>query len=182
MINRETERLLIRNFKKDDWEDLLEMVQQYEASELSKYDHQWPQTAEEIKGVVNWFGRGDSFVAIELKLEKKVIGFISLIHNDKIKDEKVHSFGYVFNFNYHDKGYAYESCSNVLDYLFNELEINRIITGTAMKNKKSCNLLEKLGFLEKNQKKESLRMDKQGNPIEFLAKEYELTSKDWKNE
>ena len=180
MINRETERLLIRNFKKNDWEDLLEMVQQYEASELAKYDYQWPQTAEEIRGVVNWFGKGDSFVAVELKSENKVIGFISLVHNDKITDEKVHSLGYIFNSNYHNKGYAYESCMNILEYLFTELEINRIITGTAVKNERSCNLLNKLGFFEKGQENKSLRMDKEGNPIEFLAAEYWLIDNDWK--
>jgi len=39
----ETERLAIRNFTEDDWEDLREMILQYEASEYAVYGHQWPR-------------------------------------------------------------------------------------------------------------------------------------------
>lgn len=45
----ETERLIIRNFKTDDWKALQEMIIQKESSEYAIYDHQWPTSDKEIK-------------------------------------------------------------------------------------------------------------------------------------
>ena len=58
MIPIETERLVVRNFTVDDWEALHEMIVQYEASEYAAYDQQWPTSAEEVKGIAEWFARG----------------------------------------------------------------------------------------------------------------------------
>jgi ribosomal-protein-alanine N-acetyltransferase len=179
MIYRETNRLHIRNFRNEDWVDLLEIAQKYENSEFAKYDHKWPQTADEMKQAVDWFSAGDSFVAIELKADEKVIGLISLPKNESITDENVYGFGYVFNLDYQGKGYAIESCMNILDYLFNEIKIDKIITGTAVVNKKSCELLERLGFKETSRKKHHFRKDSNNKPIEFLAAEYEVSADDW---
>ena len=181
MINRETDRLHIRNFRDEDWIDLLEIAQKYEASEFAKYDHKWPQTAEGMKQAVDWFNSGDSFVAIELKADAKVIGLISFPKKESITDENVHDFGYVFNLDYQGKGYAFEGCMNILDYLFNELKIDKVVTGTAVVNKKSRELLERLGFKETGRKKHYFRKDSNNEPIEFLAAEYEMSIDDWTN-
>ncbi|MHA1760961.1 MAG: hypothetical protein ACTSXA_10135 [Candidatus Heimdallarchaeota archaeon] len=78
MINRETEKLILRNFIFEDWEDLLEIAQQYEKTEFANYDHQWPQTPLGIKEVVGLFSTGDAFVAVELQSNNKVIGLIQI--------------------------------------------------------------------------------------------------------
>ena len=179
MINRETERLLIRNFRTEDWVDLLEIAQKYEESELAKYDHQWPQTAEGMKQAVEWFSSRNGFVAIELKSDAKVIGLISLPKSESITNENAYGFGYVFNLDYQGKGYATESCMNILDYLFNELRIDKIITGTAVVDKRSCELLERLGFRETSRKSHHFREDSNNKPYEFLAAEYELSADEW---
>ncbi len=52
MIKLETERLIIRNFKSDDWKDIAEIVMDYEQSEYAIYDHgPWPNNLEEYKGI-----------------------------------------------------------------------------------------------------------------------------------
>ena len=52
MTTIETDRLTIRNFGADDWQDLQEMVIKYQESEYARYDHQWPTCMEEIKDIV----------------------------------------------------------------------------------------------------------------------------------
>ena len=42
MITIETDRLTIRSFCPDDWQDLQEVAIQYRASESAKYEDPWP--------------------------------------------------------------------------------------------------------------------------------------------
>ena len=76
MITLETERLLLRNFKPTDWEDLLEITQQYEQSDMGQYDQEYPQTPEGIKELIPILSSSDEFTAIVLKNQPKVIGTV----------------------------------------------------------------------------------------------------------
>ncbi|MHA1243795.1 MAG: GNAT family N-acetyltransferase [Candidatus Heimdallarchaeota archaeon] len=182
MINRKTERLILRNFIFEDWEDLLEIAQQYEKTEFANYDHQWPQTPLGIKEIVELFRTSDAFAAVELKSNNKVIGLIQIQKKESSSPEIIHGFGYVFNSDYHGKGYASESCRDILEYLFVKLKIDKTVAGTPITNKSSCKLLERLGFKEISRETKHFRKDAEGNPIEFLAGKFELKVDDWKNQ
>ena len=177
MTAMETERLIVRRFEADDWPDLHEMVLQYQASEVARYDHRWPTAADEIKGVVEWFAGGDDYLAVCLKTTGKVIGFVSL-NPDKEKD---HTFGlgYVFNADYHGQGYAAEACRAMLDRAFGSLGAERVATGTAAANGPSCRLLERLGFREMGRHRASLQKTEDGRPIEFEAVSFALSRDEW---
>ena len=75
--------------------------------------------------------------------------------------------GYNFNFNFHGKGYATESCKTMLNYAFNTLNAENILAGTAKNNTPSCKLLERLGMQIIGENKKSFRSTKEGVPIEF---------------
>ena len=64
MITIETNRLIIRNFDTGDWQDLQEMIIEYQGSEYAKYDHKWPTTTEEVRKTVEWFASGDNYLAV----------------------------------------------------------------------------------------------------------------------
>ena len=179
MIRIETERLLIRNFTPEDWKDLLEISQKYEKTEMAKYDQQFPQTEEDMKHIVNWIAKGDGFAAVVLRENPKVIGLLQFQRRGEIKKEIVHGFGYVFNSDYQGNGFATEASKEILNFVFKEFKAKRIVAGTAAVNTKSCKLLERLGFREIKRKKASFRKDSKGNPIEFIASEYELKQDDW---
>ena len=49
-----TERLRIRNFRNEDWEALCSIIQQYKASGLVVYDHEWPVAQEEYPKIAEW--------------------------------------------------------------------------------------------------------------------------------
>jgi [ribosomal protein S5]-alanine N-acetyltransferase len=178
MLSLETERLAIRNFNSSDWEALHEMILQYEASELAAYDQPWPTTVEEIKGTTEWFAGGDSFLAVCLKETGRFIGFVSL-NPEPVEDAQVFNIGYIFNFDYHGKGYATEACRAMVDHAFGSLKADRVITGTAAVNRASCRLLEKLGFQKIGEDTGSFRSTPEGKPIEFLGYTYALSKAVW---
>ena len=178
MIPLETERLVIRNFETSDWGYLHEMIIQYEASEYAAYDQSWPTSPEEIKGVVEWFSSGDNFLAVCLKDRGQFIGFVAL--NPEQSDENpAYNLGYIFNYNFHGKGYAAEACRAVLSRAFGRLSAERVVSGTAAVNQASCRLLERLGFRKISQSVGSFRTAANGEPVEFLGYQFALTKDEW---
>lgn len=62
-------------------------------------------------------------------------------NNPEIRD-----VGWFIDSKYHNQGYATECAKAILDYMFNEVEIETIITSSAIINPGSWKLMEKLGF------------------------------------
>jgi RimJ/RimL family protein N-acetyltransferase len=145
MIMIVTDRLTIRNFDPDDWHDLQDMAVQYQASECAKFENPWPTSAEEIKGMAEWFARGDDYLAVCLKATGKLIGFIAINRRTE-QEERVHNLGYVFHPDHHGHGYATEGCRAAISYVFDQLEADGILTGTQPANERSVGLLKRLGL------------------------------------
>ena len=140
-----TRRLTIRNFQPDDWCDLHEMIVQYQASEWAQYDDKWPTSEKEIQGVTRWFSEGDRYLAVCLQTTGKLIGFVALNMADR-EGGATPNLGYVFNFNYHNQGYATEAAQAAIARAFEQMGATRIVAGTAAANLPSCRVLAKLGF------------------------------------
>jgi [ribosomal protein S5]-alanine N-acetyltransferase len=170
----------VRNFQINDCEALHEMIVQYEASEFAAYDQQWPTSAEEIKGITEWFASGDNFLAVCLKETNQFIGFVAL-NTEEGEGSQEYNIGYIFNSHHHGHGYAAEACTAVLDRAFGQLQAGRVITGTAAVNQKSCLLLERLGFQKIGEKISSFKNAEDGTPIEFLGYMYALSKEEWQN-
>jgi RimJ/RimL family protein N-acetyltransferase len=149
MITIETDRLTIRNFGPDDWQDLQEVAVEYQASESAKYEDPWPTSAEEVKGMVEWFAKGDGYLAVCLKATGKLIGLIA-IERRQDQEGAVYNLGYVFHPGYHGHGYATEGCRAAMAYVFDQLAADGILTGTHPDNEPSVRLLKKLGLSEIN--------------------------------
>lgn len=176
MVDIQTERLAIKNFSKDDWKALKKIILQYELSPYAIYDHQWPTSDDEIIGVVEWFASNDSFLAVRLKESDVLIGYISLNSTDNNKEFNI---GYCFDFEFHNKGYATESCLALIDYAFNSLNVEKLVTGTAIENKPSCRLLNRLGMTKVSEDICSFKNDADGKPIEFIGASFELKRDIW---
>jgi RimJ/RimL family protein N-acetyltransferase len=147
MISLETDRLIIRNFGPDDWQELQELAIRYQASEYAQYDHPWPTSEAEVKGMAEWFTSGDGYLAVCLKSTGALIGLLNIHHRDKLEG-RVHGLGYVFHPDYHDQGYATESCRAGINQVFGPWAADKILTGTHPDNKPSVALLKRLGLHE----------------------------------
>jgi RimJ/RimL family protein N-acetyltransferase len=177
----ETKRLTLRNFTIEDGPALLKTLAQYQASAYAKYDHPWPTDPEKIKGMAKWFAEGDAYLAVCLKETNAFIGFACLnpVKQSEPCELKIYDTGYVFDFDFHGKGYATEACKAVLAYAFGSLDADRIITGTAERNLPSCKLLERIGMSLVSKGTASFQMDENGKPVEFVGLSYAVTKGQW---
>jgi ribosomal-protein-alanine N-acetyltransferase len=145
MTSLETDRLIIRNFRSDDWQQLQELAVAYQASEAAQYEEPWPTSTEEVKGMAGWFAGGDDYLAVCLKDTGQLIGLLAINRRDDAEGQ-VHNLGYVFHPGYYGQGYATEACRAAMAYLFDELAVDGILTGTHPDNGPSVRLLERLGL------------------------------------
>jgi [ribosomal protein S5]-alanine N-acetyltransferase len=145
VISLETDRLTIRNFRPDDWQELRELAIAYQASEEAKFEPPWPTSEEEVQGMATWVSGGDSYLAVWLKETRKLIGLIAIERREG-QEQRLHNLGYVFHPSYHGHGYATEGCRAAMAYVFENLAADGILTGTHPENTSSVALLDRLGL------------------------------------
>ncbi len=138
MCIAETERLILRRYRKEDLQDLFEYLSD---PEVVKYEPYKPQTFDEAKENLEWRIGSDEMIAVELKNSQKMIGNVYLGK----RDFKTLEIGYVFNRDYWGNGYASESCKALIAQAFSN-GIHRIYAECDPNNKSSWKLLENLGF------------------------------------
>ena len=138
IIIAETERLVLRRYKKEDLQDLFEYLSD---KEVVKYEPYKPLTLDETKENLEWRIGTDEMIAVELKNSNKMIGNVYM---GKREFEAL-EIGYVFNRNYWGHGYAVESCKELIQQAFSN-NIHRIYSECDPSNNRSWKLLEALGF------------------------------------
>jgi [ribosomal protein S5]-alanine N-acetyltransferase len=142
----ETDRLTLRNFRPDDWEELLELAIRYQATEWAKYDHPWPTSEEKVRDMAEWLATEEGFLAVVVKSTGKLIGLLHIGRKQEEEDARIHSLGYVFHPDYHGQGYATEACRAGIAQIFGPWEADEITTGTHPDNEPSVRLLHRLGL------------------------------------
>lgn len=147
MVLLETDRLVVRNFAPEDWHALQAVIVAYQASDSAQYEDPWPTSAEKVKGIAEWFAGGDDYLAVCLKGTGTPIGLVAIGRRQE-QERQIHNLGYVFHPRYAGQGYATESCLAAMRYLFDELGIEGILTGTHPDNRPSVALLKRLGLRE----------------------------------
>lgn len=138
MIVAETERLILRRYKKEDLQDLFEYLSDKDVVEYEPYK---TMTFDEAKENLEWRIGTEEMIAVELKSSHKMIGNVYLGK----RDFEALEIGYVFNRNYWGNGYAAESCKALIQRAFSN-GIHRIYAECDPRNKNSWKLLEALGF------------------------------------
>ncbi len=137
-VAAETERLILRRYKKEDIQDLFEYLSD---QEVVKYEPYKPLTLNEAKENLAWRISTDEIISVELKDSHKMIGNVYMGK----RDFEALEIGYVFNRNYWGHGYAAESCSALIGQAFSN-GIHRIYAECDPDNRNSWKLLEALGF------------------------------------
>jgi RimJ/RimL family protein N-acetyltransferase len=144
----ETERLFLRQFRDSDLEVFLEYRNDPEVAKYQGWDVPYPKKkaikfVEHMKSAVpmqsQWLQ-----VAVELKSTQRMIGDVAFFI--KRDDERQALIGYSLARPFWGKGYAVEAVSCLLAYLFNDLNLHRVIAECDVENVPSWRLLEKLGF------------------------------------
>lgn len=169
-----TERLIIRRFEENDWQDLYEYLSDDEVVKFEPYE---AFNQEQAKEETNYRTTDDAFYAVCLKDSGKLIGNLYFCKGDFDAFE----LGYVFNKNYQKSGYASESVKALLDYAFANLGVRRVVAMCNPINTSSWKLLERLKFRREGHliKNIYFKKDSNNNPIWQDTYEYAVLNEEW---
>ncbi len=145
----ETKRLWIRQFQDSDLESFLEYRNDPDVARYQGWNVPYPRDRgiEFLDFMTNAFPavQGEWFqAALELKTGNEMIGDVGFII--KKDDGRQAYVGYSLARAHWGSGYAYEAVTRLLAYLFDELNLHRVVAECDVENTASWNLLEKLGF------------------------------------
>lgn len=179
MVTFETERLIIRTFKSEDWKDLYEYLSQ---KEVLQYEPEFEWTEESSKQEAFERSKDDYFLAVCLKETGKLIGHLCFGQNEP-SEFLTWEIGYIFNPSYQGKGYATEACQRILQYGFEQLSAHRITAKCNLGNVASWRLLERLSMRREAHLKKciSFRKTKEGEPIWWDEYQYGILADEWRN-
>lgn len=143
-MQMETERLIIRRFVQEDWENLYEYLSLPEVVAFEPYD---VYTKDDCIDEAKYRSEEENnrFWAVCLKETGKMIGHIYFAQVNS-EEFKTFTIGYVFNPKFYKQGYATEASRRMLQYGFKEKNAHRIIAGANVNNPASYRLLERLSM------------------------------------
>ena len=146
----ETERLILRPFKQSDLYDFNEYASVPGVGEMAGWKHH--ETIEKTQEILDMFIKEDKTFAIVFKKNNKVIGSLGVEKyglEDKLTEFNGYygrEIGYVLSKDYWGKGIMPEAVRAVIDYLFNELNLDFLTCGYYDFNNQSKRVQEKCGF------------------------------------
>lgn len=172
-----SDRLIIRRFTSNDFDDLYEYLSQEEVVRFEPYEI-FTKANSIREAIIR--SKNDAFWAVCLKENNKVIGNL---YFERQQPDRINTWelGYVFNSFYWKCGYATEACSAFIKYAFNNLNTYRIVAMCNTLNASSWKLLERLGFRREGHliKNMYFKKDINGNPIWSDTYEYALLSDEY---
>lgn len=174
----ETERLIIRNFQLDDWKGIQELAIDKENSDAARYDHVWPTSDTDCQKMAEYFSERDSYWAVCLKEGNRIIGLIVF---NGIDENRTLDFGHLFHTKHNSERMTTEAIQRMVQYVFDELDVDRIITHNAADWKGQLEPLIKLGMQKTGEGMASFSTNPDGTPNEFLAYTLEVTRDEWTN-
>ena len=134
----ETDRMVIRDFKMDDLNDMHDIFGDAETMKNCEPAYSIEKTADFLQKFC--IDKNGAVAAVH-KEANKVIGYILF----KEYDEEVYEIGWIFNKDYWRQGYAFESCKAVMDYAFHNMNVHKVFA-EAIDGIKSVGLMKKLGM------------------------------------
>jgi len=170
----ETERLILRRFTPNDWQDLYEYLSQEETVKYEPYDVFAEEAAK--REAVRRSG-DENFWAVCLKDSGKLIGNIYLAK----QEFETWELGYVFNVDYQGMGYATEAARAIVDDAFRNHEAHRVAAMCNPLNEASWKLLERLGMRREGHLRQNIwfKKNKAGDPIWQDTYEYGILAGEW---
>lgn len=170
----ETDRLIIRKFRPDDFTELYDYLSDSNVVRYEPYD---PYTLEQAKREAEYRSNSDEFFAVTLRDCGRLIGNLYLGK----RQFDTYELGYVFNRDWQMSGYATESAKALLHYAFGTLKAHRVIAECNPLNYRSRKLMERLGMRREAELKKNVyyRRDSFGEPIWQDTLQYAILSEEW---
>ena len=140
----ESERLIIRRFRKEDLDDFYEYSRNPNVGPNAGWKPH--SSKQESREILRHFINNPSVWALVDKSTNKVIGSIGL-HEDRKRDhQNAKMLGYVLAEPYWGKGLMTEAAKRMIKYAFEELRIDLLSVYHYPHNQRSKRVIEKCGF------------------------------------
>ena len=143
-----SKRLGFRDWASDDLDDFYainscDKVMEFFPSKLTR-----EETAQYIVRLQNHFKEfGHSFYAVELLDSEKLIGFIGIANAKMdLNFTPCKEIGWRLKATEWNNGYATEGAQRVVEFAFNDLKIDELLSWTAKINTKSERIMQKIGM------------------------------------
>lgn len=138
----ESKRLILRPLTLEDSADIFAYVSDEETMKYIFKPHtSLNQTKEFIASY--YLSSPLGFYALELKENKKMIGVVEFRVDDKTRQGEI---GYMLNKSYWNQGLTTEACLQILDFGFNLLLLEKIVSGHDTGHANSGKVLKKIGM------------------------------------
>jgi len=147
MIRFQTDRLLVRDISKEDLDSLMHIYGKKENMKFisdGKYGWSKDQLTEKYEKFNKNYGLGIGVFTICLKDSTAIIGEVGLF--DSFGDIKKLESGYILDNTYWGKGFGIELCNGLINYSFNNLKIEKLISRMYAENFASVRISEKCGM------------------------------------
>lgn len=149
-----TERLILRRFTHEDARAMFDTWANDER--VTKFLTWEPHgTLEVTQNIVDsWIKEyeKDDYYHWAIELEGKIIGSISVVRYDE--NSEFAEIGYCSGFDFWGNGYMTEAAGAVIDFLFKEVNVNRVTIEHATKNPGSGKVAQKCGLTLEGVKRE----------------------------
>lgn len=136
-----TERLIITNFKEEDWKEVFAYTSDPQAM---YYMPEGVLAEKDTKKYVNeQIGDNAKKFAVLLKKSKTLIGHVEFFN---YFGEHTYEIGWILNPKYHNNGYTTEAAKALIAYGFEVLNLHRIVATCQPENVPSYKVMEKIGM------------------------------------
>ncbi len=132
-----TQRLVIRPLAVEDWQEMQQILTDFENSDVYMYDYKAPTDTETIRTLIPFWVKSRRYYTICIQDTGETAGFLSMDGDE---------LGFTMKTSCKRKGYGYEAASALLKYLNNRKGMDHFTAQAACDNAASVKLLEKLGF------------------------------------
>lgn len=154
-LNFETERLIIQPFKNDDAYRIKELANDEVLANILglPYPYKLEHAQEWILTQPDVIAAGSEYpLKVVHKQWNEIIGTVTLRIDKKNNKGEL---GYWIGTDYWGNGFATEFVSKMIEFGFNELNVNKICASVLSKNKASKKVLEKSGLLKEGTLKQN---------------------------
>lgn len=177
----ETERLIFRAVKRSDLQDINEYASNPKTSEFLLWEpHKSLEfTREFIELVLSRYKSGEyNDWALVHKETNKMIGTCGFTRIDQ--ENSIVEIGYVISPKYWGMGYATEAASKIIEFAFDELQVNRIEAKFMFGNEASLAVMKNIGMKFEGYQRDAMFVKGKFRTIgvaSILKREYNLNKK-----
>ena len=180
MIYLETERLILRDYREDDFDEYFRLktdektmyyLQDIQLFSKEEADEDFQMVQEDVKKLDRKF----YFLHMELKESHEQVGSVGYTVTDNTPAGKLVHAGYFTYPKFWGNGYTTEALKKVLEFAFTEHDVYRVTTGCLAENVGSERVMQKCGLI-----KEAEHVDYEWHDGKMKTRlEYRLLKQEW---